>query len=214
MKILVDNKTKCGVYKIRNIVNNKCYIGSTTGTLKNRCITHRCNLRYNRHTNQHLQNSWNKYGEDGFEFSLVELCQPNQCFDREQYYIDILKPEYNIIQFVGQGILGYKHTDEAKKKISIAFAGKNHPAYSGEYVFYHPLYGIIIDDQKSISKKYNLTYTTINKMCLRKLNHHKRWIYLGKFDSEFKNPDNIDKIYNEKLNVQKKKRAIELKISN
>ena len=116
MKILVDNKQKCGIYKIKNLINNKCYIGSTTGLLKYRCITHRYHLRYNRHTNQHLQNSWNKYGENNFEFSIIELCQPDKCLDREQYYIDTLKPEYNILQF-SNSTLGYKHTIKAKKKI-------------------------------------------------------------------------------------------------
>jgi len=202
MKILVDNKQKCGVYKIKNLINNKCYIGSTTKLLKYRCITHRCHLRYNRHTNQHLQNAWNKYGENNFEFSIIELCQPNKCLDREQHYIDILNPEYNILQF-STGTFGYKHSDEAKKKISIAFSGKNHPAYSGEYVFYHPIEKYYIGGRVYFSKKYNLKLIRIHKLCNNVSNQYKKWICLGKHTTDFKYPDNIDEIYKNKLNANR-----------
>jgi len=199
MKILIDNKIKCGVYKIQNLVNNKCYIGSTTGVLKYRCITHRCHLRHNRHSNQHLQNSWNKYGEDNFEFSVLEMCDIDRCVNREQYYIDTLNPEYNINKFANS-TFGYKHTKEAKEKISNAFSGENHPAYSGKYVFYHPTYGYIIEDQKTLCNKFNLIYTSVNKMCRNELNKHKNWIFLEKFNKKFKHLNNINEIYKTKIN--------------
>jgi len=200
MKILVDNKQKCGVYKIKNLINNKCYIGSTSGFLKYRAITHRYNLRYNKHTNQHLQNAWNKYGENNFEFSLVELCNINECIIREQYHIDTLTPEYNIAKLAGS-TLGYKHTDEAKKKISIASAGRNHPAYSGEYVFYHPIKGYIINDRINFSKSQQLKKVRIHKLCEGILNQHRGWICLGKYENGFLQPTNIDEIYQQKIHI-------------
>jgi group I intron endonuclease len=59
------------IYKIRNVVNNKFYVGSTTDT-RERFRNHRIRLRKNTHHCRHLQASWNKYGEDCFKFEVVE----------------------------------------------------------------------------------------------------------------------------------------------
>ena len=59
------------IYKIRNVVNGKFYVGSTTST-RERFRNHRKMLRGNRHHCLHLQASWNKYGEDCFKFEVVE----------------------------------------------------------------------------------------------------------------------------------------------
>lgn len=60
------------IYKIINVVNSKFYVGSTTNK-KVRFRQHRKLLRGNRHHCKHLQASWNKYGEDKFEFVVVEV---------------------------------------------------------------------------------------------------------------------------------------------
>lgn len=60
------------IYKIINVVNNKFYVGSTTNK-KVRFRQHRKLLRGNRHHCKHLQAAWNKYGEDKFEFVIVEV---------------------------------------------------------------------------------------------------------------------------------------------
>lgn len=59
------------IYKIRNVVNGKFYVGSTTNT-RERFRTHRGRLRNNKHHCLHLQAAWNKYGEDCFKFEVVE----------------------------------------------------------------------------------------------------------------------------------------------
>jgi group I intron endonuclease len=60
------------IYRIRNVVNQKFYVGSTTG-IRERFRTHRKRLRNNRHHCQHLQAAWNKYGEDCFKFEVLEV---------------------------------------------------------------------------------------------------------------------------------------------
>lgn len=55
-------KLKCGVYKITCLPTNMIYIGSSNNILK-RWDNHRWLLRHNKHNNNYLQNSWNKYGE-------------------------------------------------------------------------------------------------------------------------------------------------------
>lgn len=85
----------CGIYMLVNYVNNKKYIGSSKH-IGQRLWEHRSNLRHNKHDNAHLQNAWNKYGECNFNYIILEKCSEDKQYEREQYYIDTLKPEYNI----------------------------------------------------------------------------------------------------------------------
>ena len=47
-------------------------------------------LKKNYHHNIHLQNAWNKYGEENFEFSIIEECHMDQLDQREIYWISKL----------------------------------------------------------------------------------------------------------------------------
>lgn len=60
------------IYKIRNVVNQKFYVGST-GNKRERFRTHRNKLRSSKHHCAHLQAAWNKCGEDCFVFEVVEV---------------------------------------------------------------------------------------------------------------------------------------------
>jgi group I intron endonuclease len=60
------------IYKIRNVVNDKFYVGSTTNT-ETRFKDHRRRLRKGKHHCKHLQAAWNKYGEDCFKFEVIEV---------------------------------------------------------------------------------------------------------------------------------------------
>lgn len=53
---------------------------------------------------------------------------------REQYYIDLLKPEYNICLIAGS-TLGKKHSESTKEKISKSIKGKNHPFYGKHHTY-------------------------------------------------------------------------------
>lgn len=59
------------IYKIRNVVNQKFYVGSAVDT-RTRFRQHRRLLRNNTHHCKHLQAAWNKYGEDAFKFEVIE----------------------------------------------------------------------------------------------------------------------------------------------
>ncbi len=58
-----------GVYKITNKINNKVYIGESLD-IRRRWKEHIEDLNNNQHHSYKLQEDWNKYGEDNFEFSL------------------------------------------------------------------------------------------------------------------------------------------------
>ena len=78
-----------GVYYIKNLVNNKLYIGSSVD-IQQRIAAHKTELRNGKHKNNYLQNSWNKYGEDSFEFGIIEEIDASKedLRDVEQYYMD------------------------------------------------------------------------------------------------------------------------------
>lgn len=58
-----------------------------------------------------------KYGYSSFKLDILEYCEPSVLIEREQYYIDLLKPEYNILKVAGS-LFGYKHTIESLQKMS------------------------------------------------------------------------------------------------
>lgn len=77
----------CGVYKIVNKLNNKVYIGSSINILE-RWIAHKYKLKLGEHNNQYLQRTYNKYGIDNLQFSIIERCAEDNLTIREQYWID------------------------------------------------------------------------------------------------------------------------------
>lgn len=83
-----------GIYRIKNLSNNKCYYGSSK-EIEKRLKRHRKELNNNIHINCILQRAWNKYGENNFLFELIEECDIDVLLETEQKYLD-LHPEYNI----------------------------------------------------------------------------------------------------------------------
>lgn len=57
-----------------------------------------------------------KYGYSNFKVEILEFCNKDEVLAREQYYLDLLKPEYNILTTAGSS-LGYKHSEETKVKM-------------------------------------------------------------------------------------------------
>ena len=115
---------KSGIYLIINLITNELYIGSSACGIKKRFTVHRHLLRTNKHTNLKLQNSWNKYKENAFIFSSLEYVEPKNCIEREQFWMNLLRPEFNLLPFA-RNRLGSKHTDKTKKKLSKIHKGLN-----------------------------------------------------------------------------------------
>lgn len=104
-----------GVYKILCKANNKFYIGSSKDLYK-RWREHLYNLRKNKHINIHLQRSFNKYGEDSFNFEVVELCDISSILVREQFYIDTLSACDNGFNISKKSLGGDNITDNPNKE--------------------------------------------------------------------------------------------------
>lgn len=104
-----------GIYQIKCKENGHIYIGSTCN-IRDRWRQHIAVLRGNRHHSVYLQRSYNKYGEDSLEFTvLLRMFEYNQELLRlnEWYYIEQYKPKFN----TSSPVL-YTNTDEWKRKIS------------------------------------------------------------------------------------------------
>lgn len=139
--------TKCnsGIYQIKNLVNEKIYIGSTNN-FKRRKARHFSELRNNCHKNNYLQRSFNKYNEENFIFEILEYVEDRErLLEREQYWIDKYKPYINgynlriiaesnalikiprdVIIRRSQKRMGKKHSEESKQKMSKAHKGIKH----------------------------------------------------------------------------------------
>ena len=59
-----------------------------------------------------------KYGHSNFKLEILEYCDWDKVMNREQYYIDLLKPEYNILTKAGSSF-GYKHSEETLDKFKL-----------------------------------------------------------------------------------------------
>lgn len=127
-----------GIYKITNKVNNKIYIGSAVN-FKRRRSEHFSDLKHNNHSNQHLQNAYNKYGEKNFEFSILIKYPVEELIIAEQVFINVFNPEYNICK-TANSRLGVKASKETIEKLrqaglgNINWLGKSHTKESREKI--------------------------------------------------------------------------------
>ena len=76
----------CGIYMIQNLVNFKVYIGQSVD-IEDRWKGHINAFNKGKGINKHFQNSWDKYGEDNFEFTILCECDESQLNTMEEYYI-------------------------------------------------------------------------------------------------------------------------------
>lgn len=115
-----------GIYSITNTVNGKRYIGQSIN-VQNRIANHKSALRHNHHENEHLQKSFNKYGEDCFIFDIICECAEEQLDELERYYIfyyDCMNPDkgYNL----ESGGNARKHwSNELLEKMKAVRGGEN-----------------------------------------------------------------------------------------
>lgn len=109
----------CGIYMIRNIINEKKYIGKSFD-IKKRWSNHKYELNKGIHGNSHLQSAWNKYGRDNFVFSIVEECAEDELDNKETYWIDKLDTYHNGYNQTEGGGDGAHLPDEVKAKIGAA----------------------------------------------------------------------------------------------
>jgi GIY-YIG catalytic domain/NUMOD1 domain len=117
--IFKENRNKSGIYKWTNLITGKSYIGSAINLsrrLKQYFSIHYLNRVLSK-SKSIIYSSLLKYGYSNFRLEILEYCEPNSLLEKEQQYIDTLKPEMNICKIAGS-VLGLKHRPETVAKIS------------------------------------------------------------------------------------------------
>lgn len=104
----------CGIYEIVNTVNSKRYVGSSVN-IQERWLTHLRELRKGTHHAQHLQRSFDKYGEECFEIRAILECDRSFLIKNEQIELD-KGYDYNSSP-TAQSTLGLKFSDDARERV-------------------------------------------------------------------------------------------------
>lgn len=162
------------IYKVTNKINGKVYIGQTIRSLSKRRATH-YNDAYRGSYGSVFHNSLNKYSGKDFMWEIIEYCSSKEELDEmEFHYIkqyNSLSPNGYNLTLGGDGIVGFKFTEEQKHKLSIIRKGrkmtetarikliKNHADFSGKN---NPMYGTI-----SPMKGKNHTEESKNKISIK-----------------------------------------------
>ena len=190
-------KDTSGIYCIENLINNKKYIGQSIHVRK-RMSQHKIalNSKVFNHTNSHLQNAWDKYGEENFKFYILELCPIEMLDEREEYwseFYNVYNSDYGYaLKTAGQGMGSYfcseetiqkfknrkpsflnrKHTEESKKRMKdnhYDCSGTNNPNISE--IIQYDLDGNLIkkfEYMQQASNELNIPYTCISGCCVGK----------------------------------------------
>ena len=112
-----QNRGKSGIYRWVHIESGKSYIGSSIDLSK----------RFSQYFNyNHISNPKHKmaiykailtYGYTAFRLEILEYCPPEILIEREQFYLDKFKPEYNILKVAGSSF-GFKHSEATRELMS------------------------------------------------------------------------------------------------
>lgn len=88
-----------------------------------------------------------KYGHSNFKLEILEHCERSDVIKRENYYLNLLKPKYNLLSTAGSW-LGHKHSEESKNKTRASLLGKN----AGEN---NPMFGILGKNHPRFGKTHS-----------------------------------------------------------
>lgn len=116
--ILKDNKGKSGVYRWINKVNGDAYIGSATDLTRRLRDYFSSNFLFKEilNNNSIMYRALLKYGYSKFTLEILEYCDKSSVIEKEQYYLDLLNPNYNICKTAGSS-LGRITKDHTRLKL-------------------------------------------------------------------------------------------------
>jgi group I intron endonuclease len=196
----IDNSMKySGIYALINHTNNKIYIGKSANISK-RVLEHFSRLNNNKHANYHLQNSFNKY-DDSFVAISLEKCEYELLDDKERFFISYYETKnqnygYNMTDG-GEGLLGYRYTEETKLKMSKSakirgFLPETHKKAIESIsipVVQLGLEGNLIKRWNSAHETtdFNFNGSNIGQCCKKQRVTHKGFIWL--YESEYLSPN-------------------------
>lgn len=111
--IFKENINKSGVYRWTNLTNNKSYIGSSIKLNQRFSSYYSFKSISDQKKNSLIYKALLKFEYSNFKLEILEYCEPLKVIEREQYFIDLFKPEYNICK-TASSTLGRKMTEKTK----------------------------------------------------------------------------------------------------
>lgn len=156
-----------GIYCIKNLINEKRYIGQSGNILK-RWNSHISDLKNGSHRNRLLQSDFDKVGIEGFSFTVLEELEDRiNINEREQYWINKLKTfeEYNQqVSLSEENIDNIEYVPiEILNGVNVSLRRQPKDGCIS-YITYEILLGILNEYYNSKDNKINISISKILKM--------------------------------------------------
>ncbi len=116
-EVYKNNKGKSGIYRWNNVITGKSYVGSSINLSNRFSKYYSITFLKNQIGSSIIYSAVLKYNISNFSLDILEYCEDNILSSREQYYIDILKPEYNILKVAGSRLY-ITQSEETRQLIS------------------------------------------------------------------------------------------------
>lgn len=139
-----------GVYKIVNTVTGEFYIGSSKN-IKRRWSNHKCKSTWKNNPNSKLYKDMQRFGIDKFKFEIIE--KTTELKQREQYWMNLLKPKYNNYNAKGVNVERCKATAKARGKAYYEYHREEHKAVRKSS--YKAWYGVHREERLAKLKVYH-----------------------------------------------------------
>ena len=196
-----------GIYSIKNTITGQSYIGQSIN-IYNRWVRHRYQLNSNLHNNSYLQKSWNKYGSNNFEFTILVKCKKQNLKKYEKIEVNKITPNkrYNISKnydnLYGKNnpFYGKTHNKKNKTKFSLLAkqrTGKKNGNFGNVYSYdtrikagHNKKTKLTIEQVKTIIKITNKTHQEIaniygvSRTAITRVKNGKRWGLITKLNKE------------------------------
>ena len=91
--LILQDKTKCGIYKITNLVTDECYIGQSVDVYKRWNDHCKCGLGIDTPPGNKLYKAMQEYGLDNFTFELLTECNQTELNEKEKYFIELYQAD-------------------------------------------------------------------------------------------------------------------------
>ena len=102
--LILQDKTKCGIYKITNLITDECYIGQSNDIYRRWSDHCKCGLGIDTPVGNKLYKAIQEYGLENFTFELLVECSQDELNEKEKYFIEL----YQADTFGYNGNIGVK----------------------------------------------------------------------------------------------------------